>query len=47
MEFCDMGSAPKEVIELIEQFERNIESYKEQGYIKGFTTKNTKRHEGI
>jgi type I restriction-modification system DNA methylase subunit len=32
MEFCDMGGAPKEVIELIEQFERNIESYKGQGY---------------
>ena len=32
MEFCDMGSAPKEVIELIEQFERNIESFKGQGY---------------
>jgi type I restriction-modification system DNA methylase subunit len=32
MEFCDMGSAPKEVIDLIEQFERNIESYKGQGY---------------
>ncbi len=32
MEFCNMGSAPKEVIELIEQFERNIESYKGQGY---------------
>ncbi len=32
MEFCDMGSAPKEVIALIEQFERNIESYKGQGY---------------
>ncbi len=27
-----MGSVPKEVIELIEQFERNIESYKGQGY---------------
>ena len=27
-----MGSAPKEVIELIEQFERNIESYKGHGY---------------
>jgi type I restriction-modification system DNA methylase subunit len=27
-----MGCAPKEVIELIEQFERNIESYKGQGY---------------
>ena len=27
-----MGSTPKEVIELIEQFERNIESYKGQGY---------------
>ena len=27
-----MGGAPKEVIELIEQFERNIESYKRQGY---------------
>jgi len=27
-----MGGAPKEVIELIEQFERNIESYKGQGY---------------
>jgi predicted type IV restriction endonuclease len=32
MEFCDMGSAPKEVIALIERFERNIESYKGQGY---------------
>ena len=32
MEFCDMGGAPKEVIELIELFERNIESYKGQGY---------------
>jgi len=31
MEFCYMG-APKEVIELIEQFERNIDSYKGQGY---------------
>ena len=27
-----MGGAPKEVIELIELFERNIESYKGQGY---------------
>ncbi|MGD0551460.1 MAG: hypothetical protein ABSB25_02285 [Sedimentisphaerales bacterium] len=27
-----MGSAPKEVIKLIERFERNIESYKSQGY---------------
>ncbi|MFH1371255.1 MAG: hypothetical protein ABII09_08235 [Planctomycetota bacterium] len=27
-----MGGAPKEVIELIERFERNIESYKRQGY---------------
>ena len=27
-----MGSAPKEVIDLIEQFERNIDSFKEQGY---------------
>ena len=27
-----MGGAPKEVIELIERFERNIESYKGQGY---------------
>jgi type I restriction-modification system DNA methylase subunit len=32
MEFCDMASVPKEVIELIELFERNIESYKGQGY---------------
>jgi predicted type IV restriction endonuclease len=32
MEFCDMASAPKEVIDLIEQFERNIESFKGQGY---------------
>jgi hypothetical protein len=31
MEFCSMG-APKEVIDLIERFERNIESYKGQGY---------------
>lgn len=27
-----MGGAPKEVIDLIERFERNIESYKGQGY---------------
>ncbi|MGD0077173.1 MAG: N-6 DNA methylase [Sedimentisphaerales bacterium] len=27
-----MGGAPKEVIKLIERFERNIESYKRQGY---------------
>jgi hypothetical protein len=26
MELCDMSSAPKEVIELIERFERNIEA---------------------
>jgi predicted type IV restriction endonuclease len=32
MEFCDMGSAPKEVIDLIERFERNIDSFKGQGY---------------
>jgi ribosomal protein S8 len=42
-----MGGAPKEVIKLIELFERNIESYKRQGYIKGFTTKDTKKHEGV
>jgi hypothetical protein len=32
MEFCDMGSAPKAVIELVEHFERNIDSFKGQGY---------------
>ncbi len=32
MEFYNMGGAPKEVIDLIEQFERNIESFKGQGY---------------
>jgi len=27
-----MGSGPKEIKELVERFERNIESYKGQGY---------------
>jgi hypothetical protein len=41
-----MGSGPKEVKELVERFERNLEAYKRQG-ASGFTAEHAEDAENL